>query len=135
MKKRLSTASQKALPVRQSDMEPEGTARRHCVDDRANGAFHGFFMQQMESKAMASTLSKSPVRLFNPVGLYDASVNGYSHIGLVPSGVQLAFIAGQGGEDEHGHSIRISGCRSARRLPIWASRLPPRAPAQVTSSS
>lgn len=51
---------------------------------------------------MASTLSKSPVRLFNPVGLYDASVNGYSHVGVVPSGVRLVFIAGQGGEDEHG---------------------------------
>ncbi len=51
---------------------------------------------------MASTPSKSPVRLFNPVGLYDASVNGYSHVGVVPSGVRLVFIAGQGGEDEHG---------------------------------
>ena len=51
---------------------------------------------------MTSTSSKSPVRLFNPAGLYDASANGYSHVGLVSSGARLVFIAGQGGEDERG---------------------------------
>lgn len=51
---------------------------------------------------MSSTSSKSPVRLFNPAGLYDASANGYSHVGLVQAGARLVFIAGQGGENEHG---------------------------------
>lgn len=51
---------------------------------------------------MTSISSKSPVRLFNPSGLYDASVNGYSHVGLVSSGARLVFIAGQRGENEQG---------------------------------
>ncbi|WP_457579918.1 RidA family protein [Ensifer canadensis] len=51
---------------------------------------------------MSSITSTSSIRLFNPAGLYDASANGYSHVGLVPAGVRLIFIAGQGGEDEHG---------------------------------
>jgi len=51
---------------------------------------------------MSSTTTKSPIRLFNPPGLYDASVNGYSHVGLVPAGVRLVFVAGQGGEDVQG---------------------------------
>lgn len=52
---------------------------------------------------MTSTFSKPPIRLLNPAGLYDASVNGYSHVGLVASGMRLVFIAGQGGEDEQGN--------------------------------
>ncbi len=52
---------------------------------------------------MTSISSPSPVRLVNPAGLYDASANGYSHLGLVSAGARLVFIAGQGGEDERGN--------------------------------
>lgn len=38
----------------------------------------------------------------NPDGLYDPAPNGYSHIGVAPSGARLVFIAGQGGEDATG---------------------------------
>ncbi|MGF6174443.1 RidA family protein [Ensifer sp. 4252] len=51
---------------------------------------------------MSSTTAKSSICLFNPAGLYDASANGYSHVGLVQAGARLVFIAGQGGEDERG---------------------------------
>jgi len=44
----------------------------------------------------------TPVRLSNPSGLYDSSVNGYSHVAEVPAGTRMVFIAGQGGENEHG---------------------------------
>ncbi len=46
--------------------------------------------------------SASPVRLYNPAGLYDSSVNGYSHVGEVAAGTRLVFIAGQSGENEQG---------------------------------
>ena len=45
----------------------------------------------------------SPVRISNPKGLYDSSVNGYSHVAEVPAGTRLVFIAGQSGEDENGN--------------------------------
>ncbi len=45
---------------------------------------------------------QAPVRLHNPPGLYDSSVFGYSHLGEVPAGRRLVFIAGQGGENEQG---------------------------------
>ena len=38
----------------------------------------------------------------NPEGLYDPAPNGYSHVGLPPTGTRLVFIAGQGGEDATG---------------------------------
>ena len=38
----------------------------------------------------------------NPAGLYDPSANGYSHVALVAPGTRLAYIAGQGGENERG---------------------------------
>jgi enamine deaminase RidA (YjgF/YER057c/UK114 family) len=37
--------------------------------------------------------------LTNPVGLYDPSGNGYSHVAQVASGSQLVFVSGQGGEN------------------------------------
>lgn len=40
--------------------------------------------------------------LINPVGLYDPTPNGYSHVAALKPGVRLAFIAGQGGENEKG---------------------------------
>lgn len=36
----------------------------------------------------------------NPSGLYDPSVNGYSHLAVLQPGVRLVFVAGQGGENE-----------------------------------
>lgn len=41
-------------------------------------------------------------RFFNPEGLYDPAPNGYSHIGIPPTGARLVFLAGQGGEDAQG---------------------------------
>lgn len=38
----------------------------------------------------------------NPQGLYDPSVNAYSHVAEVPAGSRLLSIAGQGGEDPQG---------------------------------
>ena len=40
--------------------------------------------------------------LTNPAGLYDPSVNGYSHVAILKPRARLVFIAGQGGENEHG---------------------------------
>jgi len=40
--------------------------------------------------------------LTNPAGLYDPAPNGYSHVAELQPGARLAFIAGQGGENEKG---------------------------------
>ncbi|HZH52353.1 MAG TPA: RidA family protein [Microvirga sp.] len=40
--------------------------------------------------------------LINPAGLYDPAPNGYSHVAKLQSGARLAFISGQGGENEKG---------------------------------
>lgn len=40
--------------------------------------------------------------LINPAGLYDPAPNGYSHVASLRPGARLAFIAGQGGENEEG---------------------------------
>jgi enamine deaminase RidA (YjgF/YER057c/UK114 family) len=40
--------------------------------------------------------------LINPAGLYDPAPNGYSHVAVVKPGARLAFIAGQGGENQQG---------------------------------
>jgi enamine deaminase RidA (YjgF/YER057c/UK114 family) len=45
---------------------------------------------------------RTTLTLLNPPGLYDPAPNGYSHIGIVPAGTRLAFIAGQGGETVDG---------------------------------
>ena len=37
----------------------------------------------------------------NPVGLYNPSANGYTHVATVPPGATLVYIAGQGGENEN----------------------------------
>lgn len=44
--------------------------------------------------------------LANPVGLYDPSANGYSHVAALQPGTRLVFIAGQGGENESGELPR-----------------------------
>lgn len=40
------------------------------------------------------------IQRINPVGLYDPSPNGYTHIAIAPPGATIIYIAGQGGEDE-----------------------------------
>lgn len=48
-------------------------------------------------------MSKHPtLTLSNPVGLYDPSANGYSHVAQVAAGTRLVFIAGQGAETADG---------------------------------
>jgi enamine deaminase RidA (YjgF/YER057c/UK114 family) len=42
------------------------------------------------------------IRLLNPEGLYDPSANAYSQIAVVPSGMRLAFVSGQGGDNPDG---------------------------------
>ncbi|MNJ41035.1 Enamine/imine deaminase [compost metagenome] len=41
-------------------------------------------------------------QLSNPEGLYDPSINAYSHIAQVSPQARLLYIAGQGGEDSEG---------------------------------
>jgi enamine deaminase RidA (YjgF/YER057c/UK114 family) len=43
------------------------------------------------------------IQRINPVGLYDPSPNGYTHVAIAPSGTTIIYIAGQGGEDENGN--------------------------------
>ncbi len=47
-------------------------------------------------------MAEEAVRRFNPTGLYDPTPYGYCHVSVAPAGSSLAFIAGQGGEDERG---------------------------------
>jgi enamine deaminase RidA (YjgF/YER057c/UK114 family) len=42
------------------------------------------------------------VALSNPSGLYDPAPNGYSHLAVVPAGMRLVHVAGQGGEGATG---------------------------------
>lgn len=39
-------------------------------------------------------------QLSNPSGLYDPSLNGYSHVAQLQPQAKLLYIAGQGGEDQ-----------------------------------
>lgn len=43
-----------------------------------------------------------PLTLINPVGLYDPTANGYSHVASIAAGTRLVYLAGQGGETENG---------------------------------
>ena len=40
--------------------------------------------------------------IINPAGLYDPAPNGYSHVVVAKGGSRIAYIAGQGGEDQAG---------------------------------
>jgi enamine deaminase RidA (YjgF/YER057c/UK114 family) len=51
---------------------------------------------------MSAENSRSAPQLLNPATLYDSSPNSYSQIALVPSGMRLAFISGQGGDHPDG---------------------------------
>jgi len=41
-------------------------------------------------------------KLINPNGLYDPSLNGYSHIAVVQPDMKIIHISGQGGENNKG---------------------------------
>lgn len=43
------------------------------------------------------------IQRLNPVGLYDPSPNGYTHVAIAPPGATIVYLAGQGGEDENGN--------------------------------
>ena len=45
------------------------------------------------------------IQRINPVGLYDPSPNGYTHVAIAPPGATIIYIAGQGGEDENGNLV------------------------------
>lgn len=45
------------------------------------------------------------IQRINPVGLYDPSQNGYTHVAIVPPGATIIYVAGQGGEDENGNLV------------------------------
>lgn len=45
------------------------------------------------------------IQRINPVGLYDPSPNGYTHVAIVPPGATIIYVAGQGGEDENGNLV------------------------------
>ncbi|MBD6616531.1 RidA family protein [Komarekiella sp. 'clone 1'] len=43
------------------------------------------------------------IKFINPEGLYDPSMNGYTHVVSAPVGSTTVYISGQGGEDENGN--------------------------------
>ena len=56
------------------------------------------------SDAKDAAIKKTDVDLtiVNPDGLYDPAPNGYSHAVVAKGGSRIAFIAGQGGENQAG---------------------------------
>ena len=46
--------------------------------------------------------SSVKLTIVNPAGLYDPAPNGYSHAIVAQGGARIAYIAGQGGEDQTG---------------------------------
>ncbi|GGE38196.1 enamine deaminase RidA [Halopseudomonas oceani] len=51
---------------------------------------------------MPQTRTMPRLQAINPIGLYDPSANGYSHLMLAPANARWLFVAGQGGEDVNG---------------------------------
>ncbi|MEH6490994.1 RidA family protein [Halopseudomonas sp.] len=51
---------------------------------------------------MTQTLNVALPTAINPPALYDPTPNSYSHLVIAPPNVRWLFVAGQGGEDEHG---------------------------------
>ncbi|KAB8318070.1 RidA family protein [Tolypothrix campylonemoides VB511288] len=45
------------------------------------------------------------IQRINPVGLYDPSPNGYTHVAIAPPGATIIYVAGQGGDDEKGNLV------------------------------
>ncbi len=52
--------------------------------------------------AYASPSRSTEVEMVNPPSLYDPVPNGYSHAVVVQQPARMAFVAGQGGEDQNG---------------------------------
>ena len=48
---------------------------------------------------------QSEIRFINPIGLYDPTPNGYTHVVIAPAQGTTVYIAGQGGEDENGNLV------------------------------
>ena len=48
-------------------------------------------------------MSDTTPQIFNPAHLHDPTPNGYSTAVIAPAGNRLAFISGQGGQDERGN--------------------------------
>ena len=48
---------------------------------------------------------QSETRFINPIGLYDPTPNGYTHIVIAPTQGATVYIAGQGGEDQNGNLV------------------------------
>ena len=48
---------------------------------------------------------QAETQFINPMGLYDPTPNGYSHIVIAPAQGATVYIAGQGGEDENGSLV------------------------------
>ena len=46
--------------------------------------------------------AKVKTTIVNPAGLYDPAPNGYSHATVTKGGARIAYIAGQGGENQAG---------------------------------
>ncbi|MEH6565437.1 MAG: RidA family protein [Halopseudomonas sp.] len=51
---------------------------------------------------MTQTLNSLFSTAINPPALYDPTPNGYSHVVVAPLNARWLFVAGQGGEDQHG---------------------------------
>lgn len=61
------------------------------------------------------------IHFSNPVGLYDPSENGYSHVCTVERPNKLVFVAGQGGENADGslpHSFSEQVANALKNLKI-----------------
>lgn len=54
------------------------------------------------SETVSAQQTNVQLTIVNPEGLYDPAPNGYSHAVVAKEGARLAFIAGQGGEDNSG---------------------------------
>jgi len=50
----------------------------------------------------AAQESNVELTIVNPAGLYNPAPNGYSHAVVAAGGTRIAYIAGQGGEDQTG---------------------------------
>lgn len=59
-------------------------------------------MNTLTTASAQAEPSNVTLTVVNPAGLYDPAPNGYSHAMVAEGGSRIAYIAGQGGEDESG---------------------------------
>ncbi len=59
-------------------------------------------MSTLAPENAAGQESNVKLTIVNPAGLYDPAPNGYSHAIVAEGGARIAYIAGQGGEDQTG---------------------------------